>query len=650
VNAFSDTIYTMAKQSDSYNEGDIQALKGLEAVRVRPSMYIGNTGSQGLHHLVWEIMDNSVDEAMAGHSDRITIRVADDGKAISIEDNGRGIPVGIHPTEGISTLQLVLCTLHAGGKFGGSGYSASGGLHGVGASCVNALSTEMVATVKRDGKVHEIKFAIGEVTQKIKKTRAMKRGEDTGTKIEFRPDPTIFKDGTEFDERVLIARFREAAFLNRGLIIDYENGKTGTKTELKFDGGIADYVSFLAENKDGHYPAEPIFIEGTGGDDDGTKVQVSFLYTESDDDTVLCFANNIKTIDGGTHLTGFKKSLTRIVNTFYKSLGIQKDKEPNLTGDDIQEGITAVISVLTPTPEFVGGNTKAKLGTVNVESITSQVVYDELTRYFEKNSAIIKKIIQRAQIAQNARSAAKRQADLIKRKSIFGERGGMPDKLSDCRSNKREETELFIVEGNSAAGSAKGGRDSETQAILPIRGKIINAEKHGLAALLKNEEIQSLIKAIGTGVKENFDISKLRYNKIIIMADADDDGCHIASLLITFFFRYMKQLAIDGHLYLSLPPLYRVKVGKKTTYCWTEAEVSEATKDASSSKLYRFKGLGEMDEEELGETTMDKDKRRIIQLQVSDLGDAEHMVSVLMGSNVAARKNHIKTNINSVIA
>ena len=478
----------------------------------------------------------------------------------------------------------------------------------------------------------------------------MKRGEKTGTKIEFRPDPTIFKDGTEFDEKTIIARLREAAFLNRGLTIEFSNKKTGTDIVLKFDGGISDYVSFLSENKAGLYPAEPIYIEGSGGDDNETKVYVSFLYTENDNDTVLCFANNIKTVDGGTHLTGFKKSLTRVVNSFYKSLGIQKDKEPNLAGDDIQEGITAVISILTPTPEFVGGNTKAKLGTVNVESITSQIVNDELTKYFEKNSAVIKKIIQRAQLAQKARSAAKRQAELIKRKSLFGDGGGMPDKLADCISNKTKEIELFIVEGNSAAGSAKGGRDSDTQAIIPIRGKIINAEKHSLSALLQNKEIQSLVKAIGTGVKEQFDIDKLRYGKIIIMADADDDGCHIASLLITFFFKYMRQLAINGHLYLSLPPLYRVKSGKKSIYCWDEKEVEEAMKKMPTAKLYRFKGLGEMDAEELGETTMNKSQRRIVQLQVSDLGEAEHTVSVLMGANVAARKTHIKQNINTVIA
>jgi len=635
------------KPTDSqYSESDIQALKGLEAVRKRPAMYIGDTGTQGLHHLVWEILDNSIDEAMAGHADHIRINVHADGEGISIEDNGRGIPVGMHPTEKIPTLQLVLTALHAGGKFGGSGYAASGGLHGVGASCVNALSTEMTATVKRDGDVHEMKFSRGDVKQKIKKTRAMKRGESTGTRIEFRPDIEIFKNGVTFNEKTLLNRFREAAFLNRGLTIEYTNEKTGTEISFQFNGGIADYVSYLAENRSNNYPTEPIYLEDADGD---IRVQVALLYSEEDDNVLLSFANNIRTVDGGTHLTGFKKAMTRVVNSFYKSLGIQKDKDPNLSGDDIQEGMTAVISVLVPQPEFVG-QTKAKLGTVEAEGIVSTIVYDELTKYFEKNAAVVKKIISRAQLAQKARAAAKKQAELIKRKSIFGDRGGMPDKLWDCRSNDRKSTELFIVEGKSAAGSAKGGRDSETQAILPIRGKIINAEKNTLASLLKNEEVQAIIKAVGTGIKEEFDIGKRRYDKIVIMADADDDGCHIATLLITFFFRYMKELAAEGHLYLACPPLYRVGKGNKATYAWDDAELQEALKDNPKADIIRFKGLGEMDEEELGLTTMDKDNRRLIRLSISDLGEAERMVSTLMGSNVQARKVHIKNNINSVVA
>jgi len=638
----------MAKKpiDSQYSESDIQALKGLEAVRKRPAMYIGDTGTQGLHHLVWEILDNSIDEAMAGHADRISINVHADGEGVSIEDNGRGIPVGMHPVEKIPTLQLVLTALHAGGKFGGSGYAASGGLHGVGASCVNALSTEMTATVRRDGDVHEMKFSRGEVTQKIKKTRPMKRGESTGTRIEFRPDIEIFKGGVAFNEKTLLNRFREAAFLNRGLTIEYSNEKTGTNVSFQFNGGIADYVSYLAENRSNNYPTEPIYLEDVDGD---IRVQVALLYSEEDDNVLLSFANNIRTIDGGTHLTGFKKAMTRVVNGFYKSLGIQKDKDPNLSGDDIQEGMTAVISVLVPQPEFVG-QTKAKLGTVEAEGIVSTIVYDELTKYFEKNAAVVKKIISRAQLAQKARAAAKKQAELIKRKSIFGDRGGMPDKLWDCRSNDRKSTELFIVEGKSAAGSAKGGRDSETQAILPIRGKIINAEKNALASLLKNEEVQAIIKAVGTGIKDDFDIDKRRYDKIIIMADADDDGCHIATLLITFFFRYMKELAAEGHLYLACPPLYRVGKGNKATYAWDDTELQEALKDNPKADVIRFKGLGEMDEEELGLTTMDKENRRLIRLSISDLGEAERMVSTLMGSNVQARKVHIKNNINSVVA
>jgi DNA gyrase subunit B len=633
----------MTQTSTAYDGSAIQVLKGLEAVRMRPGMYIGDSGKKGLHHLIWEIVDNSVDEAMAGHADRIGIVIEDDGETISVEDNGRGIPVDMHPTEKKPTLEVVLTTLHAGGKFGGSGYAASGGLHGVGASCVTALSERMTATVFRDGEIHAMTFSRGGVVEEMKNVGKMKRGQKSGTHIQWRADPEIFKAGVELDEKILTNRLREVAYLNRGLTVAFENKKSGTKYEFKFDGGIADYVSYLTEDKTGQYPSEPIFIEGQ---EDDMRVQIALMYTEDEDETVLTFCNNINTVDGGTHLSGFRSALTRVINNFYKSVGGKKDKDENLGGNDVREGLTAVVSVLVPQPELVG-QTKAKLGTVKAEGITSAVTTEQLTAFFEKNAPIVKQIIERAKLAQRARNAARKSADIIKRKGVFGTGGGMPGKLYDCQNRDRSKTELYIVEGDSAAGSAKGGRDASTQAIMPIRGKMINAEKHGLAALLKNKEVVDLIKAIGTGIKDDFDIDKLRYGKIIIMADADDDGSHIATLLMTFFFRFMKPLVTGGHLYMAVPPLYAVRKGTKTIYCWNDEDKDNGLKELSGGKVTRFKGLGEMDEEQLGDTTMDPANRRLIRLEINDLAEAERVVTVLMGSNVGARKERLKENINS---
>lgn len=653
----------------SYGSQNIQVLKGLEAVRVRPAMYIGDTGNKGLHHLVWEILDNSVDEAMAGHCTEIKVVVAPDGETISVEDNGRGIPVDIHPTEKKSALEVVLTTLHAGGKFDGSGYEASGGLHGVGASCVNALSDNLTAEVWRDGGYFVQKYVRGLPQEKVKKVRDIGRGDPKhATRITWHADPQIFKSGLKLNEETLLKRFREVAFLNKGLKIIFQNDATGRKEEIHAEGGIADYVKYLTEARTKPYPAEPLYAQQkTQMEGKNVQVEVALNYTEEDDETILSFANNINTIDGGTHTSGFKTAITRVVNQFARSTGMLKDSKPNLSGDDVREGLTAIISVRLPQPEFVG-QTKAKLGTVEIEGVVSTTASEMLTSYFDKTPAVVKRIVERALAAQEARAAAKNAANLVKRKAFLGMSHRLPGKLSDCNSSKMELSELFIVEGNSAAGSAKDGRDSEFQAILPIRGKIINTEKGDLSSVLKNTEIQSLIQAIGAGFKDDFELEKRRYNKIIIMADADDDGCHIATLLITFFYRYMRELVMDGHVYLAQPPLFGIDTGKTkafpdsleistqqgTTmrkYCFTPDEAAEATAKLAgkSHHVIRFKGLGEMGSDELAQTTMSKVNRRLIKLEVEDPGEAERVVSILMGDNAQARKQHIVGHVNSVV-
>lgn len=638
---------------ESYDSENIQVLKGLQAVRVRPSMYIGDTGTKGLHHLVWEITDNSVDEAMAGHCNEINVIIEQDGETISIEDNGRGIPVETHKGEGKSALEVVLTVLHAGGKFDGSGYEASGGLHGVGASVVNALSAELIAEVWRDGGYYTQNYSRGTPLDKVTRVRDIQRGEKkTGTKITWHADIEIFKQGIKLNEETLLRRFREVVFLNKGLKITFENKVTGTKETFLANGGISDYVTYLTEAKTNTYPSQPLYaehitkLETRNGN---VQVQVAINWAEEDDETILSFANNINTVDGGTHMSGFKTAVTRVVNTFARSTKLLKESRPALSGDDIREGMTAIISVRLPQPEFVG-QTKAKLGTVEMESIVSKTVTQLLTEYFEKNSAVVKKIVERAIVAQEARDAAKKSAAFIKRKSVFGSTR-LPGKLSDCNSRKRELCELFIVEGDSAGGSAKIGRDNETQAILPIRGKIINAEKSDLIGLLKNQEIQNLIMAIGTNIRDDFDIENRRYEKVILMCDADDDGSHITTLLMTFFYRYMKPLVTGGHLYIAQPPLFKVEKGKSKAYCFNLKELADKTKEMGEGcKVVRFKGLGEMNADELGITTMDKTHRHLIQLQSADLGETERMLSVLMGNNAQSRKDHITKKINGLIS
>ena len=635
----------------AYEASNIQILEGIQHVRTRPAMYVGDTGKRGLHHLLWEIIDNIVDEAMAGYCTEINIELHADGETISVQDNGRGIPTDPHPSKKISTLEVVLTILNSGGKFDSNSYASSGGLHGVGASCVNALSDHLKAEVWRGTSGYWVQeYSAGKPRYPAKKVRELKSSDPrSGTKITFHTDNTIFKETIKFDENVIIRRLRETAFLNKNLKITFSNLGNGHTEVLHSVGGISDYVKYLTEARTTPYPSQPICGEYKADfttREGSMQVEIALNYSVEDDETIMSYANNINTVDGGTHLSGFKTAITRVVNQFARTLGVLKEKDSNLTGDDIREGLTAIVNVRLSQPEFVG-QTKAKLGTTEAEMIVSTATTQILNDFFEKNPAIIRKISERAMIAAEARDAAKKQSALIKRKSLLGGTHRLPGKLSDCNSNKRELCELWIVEGNSAGGSCKDGRDSETQAVLPLRGKIINAEKNAIEALLKNQEVQSLILAIGAGFKDSFNIENRRYDKIIVCCDADDDGSHITSLLIAFFCRFMRPLLDGGYIYLARPPLFRIDQGKSRNYCYTDAELQQYTKN-EKAKIVRFKGLGEMDATELAETTMNIHNRQLIRLTMEDAGEAERMLSVLMGSNVAARKSHISNRINDL--
>lgn len=635
--------------TQAYSAGKIVILKGLEAVRVRPAMYIGDTDKKGLHHLIWEILDNSVDEAMAGHAKSIFITIAKDEETISIEDDGRGIPVDMHPTEHKSALEVAMTILHAGGKMtsDSSGYVASGGLHGVGASCVNALSDAMSVEVRREGYLWKQEYIRGKPVDDVKKVRKLEKGENqTGTKSTWHADIQIFKHGVKLDEKEIIRRLRETAFLNKGLRLVFVNESTGTKEEFKFDGGIGDYVLYLVQNKNGIYPDAPIYGQKKL---DETQVEIALSWADEDDSLIFSYANNINTIDGGTHLSGFKTSITRTINKLAFANGTFKEKDEGLEGRDIQEGMTAIISIRLPQPQFVG-QTKAKLGTVEAESTVSIVTSELLTDYFERNPKILSKVVDRALLAQRARKAAKDAASALKKKSFLGSSGRIPGKLRDCRSSDNSVTELFIVEGDSAAGSASGGRDSEVQAILSNKGKIINAEKNDLSDLMKNEEVINLMICIGTGVKDSFDITKLKYGKIIIMSDADDDGYHIRTLLMTFFYRFMRPLVEHGHVYIAQAPLYMIEKKGDPIYCWSDKELQDNLANLSTKPdVKRFKGLGEMDAEQLAETTMRKGKRHLLQVTMEDAAEAERILTILMGKNVSIRRQHITNNVNNAL-
>ena len=621
---------------NNYDAGNIRVLEGLEPVRLRPGMYIGSTSSRGLHHLVYEVVDNSVDEALAGRCDYIKV-IIDKDNVVTVEDDGSGIPVKEHPTTHKSTLETVLTVLHAGGKFDDSAYKVSGGLHGVGVSVVNALSEYLIAEVKRDGHIYRMEFARGEVTKDIE---IIGDTTETGTTITFKPDSEIF-DTTIFERTILENRFREMAFLNKGVEIRFEDEREDFKTSFKFEGGISEFVSFLNRNKDPIMEMVPHF----DGSQEGIEVEFAFQYTDGYSENILSYANNIQTPEGGTHLSGLRSSLTRTVNDYARKYNFIKENEDNLQGEDIREGITAIISVKISNPQFEG-QTKSKLGNSEVRGVVDSYVSENLAAFLEENPKPAKSIIDKALASRRAREAARKARDLTRKRSIL-DSATLPGKLADCQSTDIEENEIFIVEGNSAGGSAKGGRDNRIQAILPLRGKIMNVEKAHLDRVLNSEEIKNMITAFGTGIGKEFDISKLRYGKIIIMTDADVDGAHIRTLLLTFFYRYMKELIDEGHIYVALPPLYRISQGKKERYVYSDDEKDKYIKELgdASFKINRYKGLGEMNAEQLWETTMDPDRRVLLRVEEDlESTSTDDTFALLMGEKVEPRRNFIQEN------
>ena len=628
----------MAKDKRHYDASDIQVLEGLDPVRKRPGMYIGSTGPRGLHHLVYEVVDNSIDEALAGICDHIIIKINKNG-SVEITDNGSGIPVDIHPQTGKSTVETVLTILHAGGKFDNSAYKVSGGLHGVGVSVVNALSNKLVATVKRNGKIYRQEFSKGHRKSDLEVIGETKK-DDTGTTIYFEPDDTIFET-VEFSDEILSKRFREMAFLNKGIKIEFIDERKDLKEVFHFEGGIKSFVEFInAKKKPVH--DEIIYIDEIREE---TAVEIAIQYTDSYSEVVLSFANNINTEEGGTHLSGFRSALTRTLNDYGRKNNIIKEKEENLSGEDVREGISAVISVKLPDPQFEG-QTKAKLGNSETRGVVDSVLSEDLAIFLEENPRVGKQILDKALSARRAREAARKARDLTRKKNNL-ESMTLPGKLADCQNDDPKRNEIFLVEGNSAGGSAKDGRDSAYQAILPLRGKIMNVEKARLDRMLNSSEIRAMITAFGTGIGEEFDLEKLRYDKIIIMTDADVDGAHIMTLLLTFFFRYMKPLIEEGHVYVAQAPLYGIEKGTKILrYCHNEKELRLALKEYKDSKvnIKRYKGLGEMDPEQLWETTMNPDNRLLLKVNIEDLSEADDTFSILMGTEVEPRRDFITEN------
>jgi DNA gyrase subunit B len=618
-----------------YDESQIQVLEGLEAVRKRPGMYIGSTSSKGLHHLVWEVVDNSIDEAMAGICDHIEVIVHKDN-SITVVDNGRGIPVGEHPKMKKSTLEVVMTVLHAGGKFGGGGYKVSGGLHGVGVSVVNALSTKVVVQVKRDGHIYQQEYHRGVPQYDIK---IIGDTDDHGTTVTFLPDPEIFTETTEYDYNTLLTRIRELAFLNKGIALTLTDERTGASNYFKYEGGIIEYVKYLNEKKEPLHE-QPIYVEGAR---DMIQVEIALQYNDSYTENIYSFANNINTHEGGTHESGFKSALTRIINDYARKSGMIKDSNGNLTGDDVREGLTAIISVKIPEPQFEG-QTKTKLGNSEVRGIVESLFSEKLQEFLGENPAVSKRILEKALQASRAREAARKARELTRRKSAL-EISALPGKLADCSSKDASICELYIVEGDSAGGSAKQGRDRHFQAILPIRGKILNVEKARLDRILSNMEIRAMVTAMGTGIgDEDFDISKARYHKLIIMTDADVDGAHIRTLLLTFFYRYMRQLLEAGYVYIAQPPLFKIERNKTIRYANSEKERDEIIASFGENAKYtiqRYKGLGEMNPEQLWETTMDPDSRTMLQVTIEDAMQADILFDTLMGDNVEPRRDFI---------
>jgi DNA gyrase subunit B len=632
----------VTQAGDAYDESEIQVLEGLEAVRKRPGMYIGSTGPRGLHHLVYEIVDNAIDEALAGYCDKIDVKILP-GNIVSVTDNGRGIPTGIHHQVGIPTVTVVFTILHAGGKFGGGGYKVSGGLHGVGASVVNALSKWLEVEVYKDGKVYFQRFERG-----VAVTDLEERGETdrTGTTVRFLPDEEIFRETTEFDYETLQTRLREQAFLNAGVHIvlaDERDPENRREDDFIYTGGIKSFVEYINKKKAVEVIHPDVIYFSAVAPDDSATAEVAMQYNDSYNELLLSFANNIHTTDGGTHEEGFKRALTRVMNDYGRKFNILKDSDKNLSGEDFREGLTVIISVKVKEAQFEG-QTKARLGNTEIGTLVNNMVGDKLSTYLEENPSTARAIFDKAMAASHAREAARKAREMVRRKSAL-EEASLPGKLADCQSRNAEETEIYIVEGDSAGGSAKGGRDRRYQAILPLWGKMLNVEKARLDKVYGNEKLQPIVTALGSGIGDEFDITKLRYGKIIIMADADVDGSHIRTLLLTFFFRYMKPLVEQGHVYLAQPPLFRLTKNKKHYYAYSDQERDRLMAELQSGyEIQRYKGLGEMDPEQLWETTMDPARRMMLRVEVEDAAAADEAFTILMGDKVEPRREFIEQN------
>ena len=638
-------INEMTHVDTNYDSDQIQVLEGLEAVRKRPGMYIGSTGPRGLHHLVYEIVDNAIDEALAGYCDRIDVRILP-GDIICVQDNGRGVPVGVQHQTGLPAVTVVYTILHAGGKFGGGSYKVSGGLHGVGASVVNALSSWLEVEVRQGGHLYRQRFSRGNAEYNLQDIGPIENPEQTGTMVTFKADPEIFKETTVYDFATLETRLREQAFLNAGvnIILTDERDPENIKSDrFHYEGGVASFVEYLNRKKavEVIHP-DVIYFSATAPDNNST-CEIAMQYTDSFNELILSFANNIHTVDGGTHEDGFKRALTRVMNDYARKYNILKEADKNLSGEDVREGLTCVISVKVKEAQFEG-QTKGKLGNTEISGLVSNMMSDKLMTFLEENPAVARAIFDKAMAASRAREAARKARDLVRRKSAL-ENATLPGKLADCQSRNPEETEIYIVEGDSAGGSAKGGRDRKFQAILPLWGKMLNVEKARLDRVYGNDKLMPVITALGTGIGEEFDLNKLRYGRVIIMADADVDGSHIRTLLLTFFYRYMRPLVEEGHVYIAQPPLFRITKNKRHYYAYSDNERDEImTQLQSGYDIQRYKGLGEMDSEQLWETTMNPETRVMLQVTPSDAAQADEIFTILMGDKVEPRREFIERN------
>ncbi|WP_417103370.1 DNA topoisomerase (ATP-hydrolyzing) subunit B [Hominenteromicrobium sp.] len=638
-------INEMTHVDTNYDSDQIQVLEGLEAVRKRPGMYIGSTGPRGLHHLVYEIVDNAIDEALAGYCDRIDVRILP-GDIICVQDNGRGVPVGVQHQTGLPAVTVVYTILHAGGKFGGGSYKVSGGLHGVGASVVNALSSWLEVEVRQGGHLYRQRFSRGNAEYDLQDLGPIENSEQTGTMVTFKADPEIFKETTVYDFATLETRLREQAFLNAGvnIILTDERDPENIKSDrFHYEGGVASFVEYLNRKKavEVIHP-DVIYFSATAPDNNST-CEIAMQYTDSFNELILSFANNIHTVDGGTHEDGFKRALTRVMNDYARKYNILKEADKNLSGEDVREGLTCVISVKVKEAQFEG-QTKGKLGNTEISGLVSNLMSDKLMTFLEENPAVARAIFDKAMAASRAREAARKARDLVRRKSAL-ENATLPGKLADCQSRNPEETEIYIVEGDSAGGSAKGGRDRKFQAILPLWGKMLNVEKARLDRVYGNDKLMPVITALGTGIGEEFDLNKLRYGRVIIMADADVDGSHIRTLLLTFFYRYMRPLVEEGHVYIAQPPLFRITKNKRHYYAYSDNERDEImTQLQSGYDIQRYKGLGEMDSEQLWETTMNPETRVMLQVTPSDAAQADEIFTILMGDKVEPRREFIERN------